>query len=313
MTGNTAGGPMMMLAFDHRSVLQAIYQTWRPGGLPEATVTELKEIVVDALLDARGRIAALGGRAALLMDELTGANAGMRARRAGVVTAAPIEASGAAVFTLEYGSAFLEHMVSYPADYAKALVFLNSAEPDGAYDRQIAAVSAVFRPLRDAGFQMLLEVVVPPTADQLSAVGCDGRVFDAEIRPGLVCQAIDDCYAAGIAPHVWKLEGLETARSYRMVGKVVRKHSPAAQCLVLGRGVSGERVSNWLQLAAAQAEFHGFAIGRSIWQEALGSWIRGEITRATAVSRVSERYCEFAAVYSKALPAQRRQGNPCTP
>jgi myo-inositol catabolism protein IolC len=268
-------------------------------------VTELKGMVVDAALQARIRITALGGRAALLIGELTGAAAGARARDEGIAIAVPIEVSGAPSFTLEYGPAFLEHLGSYPADYAKALVSINSAERDERYLAQLAAVSAACRSIQGAGHQTLLEILVPPTGGQLAQAGNSQQVFDARIRPSLVCQVINDCYAAGLDPNLWRLEGLKNTASYQMVGRTLRRHSASAECLVLGRGGAGEQVSRWLALAAAEPEFSGFAIGRSIWQNALGSWIGGKTDRARAVSLIAEQYFMFACVYRQARPSQR--------
>ena len=49
--------------------------------------------------------------------------------------------------------------------------------------------------------------------------------------------------------------------------------------MVLGRGASTEKVDQWLEAAAGVDGFVGFAIGRSIWWDALKGWLNEELER----------------------------------
>ena len=51
------------------------------------------------------------------------------------------------------------------------------------------------------------------------------------------------------------------------------------KCVLLGRGASTEKVDHWLQAAAPVEGFIGFAIGRSIWWDALKGFLGGELER----------------------------------
>ena len=48
-------------------------------------------------------------------------------------------------------------------------------------------------------------------------------------------------------------------------------------CVLLGRGASTEKVEHWLEQAAPVDGFIGFAIGRSIWWDALKGFLAGEL------------------------------------
>ena len=50
------------------------------------------------------------------------------------------------------------------------------------------------------------------------------------------------------------------------------------KCVLLGRGASTEKVEHWLRAAAPVEGFIGFAIGRSIWWDALKGFL-GERAR----------------------------------
>ena len=49
--------------------------------------------------------------------------------------------------------------------------------------------------------------------------------------------------------------------------------------VLLGRGASDEKVDHWLQQAAPVEGFIGFAIGRSIWWDALKGFLAGDLER----------------------------------
>ena len=46
--------------------------------------------------------------------------------------------------------------------------------------------------------------------------------------------------------------------------------------------------------------FVGFAIGRSIWGDALKGFLAGDLDREQAAERVTENYLRFVKVYSEA-------------
>ena len=78
-------------------------------------------------------------------------------------------------------------------------------------------------------------------------------------------------------------------------------------CLILGRGADDSRVERWLRVAAPVDGFGGFAIGRTIWWDAIAARLAGEIDREGAVARIAERYLHFVDVY------RRAEGSPAAP
>jgi myo-inositol catabolism protein IolC len=71
-----------------------------------------------------------------------------------------------------------------------------------------------------------------------------------------------------------------------------------ANCIVLGAAAVPERVAKWLRVAAATDGFHGFAIGRNIWRDALQRWVRDEISRDDAIAVIARGYLSTIAVYT---------------
>jgi myo-inositol catabolism protein IolC len=296
-----AEAPLFVLAYDHRSVLRQMLVKDRRLDIDDALLRRTKEVVLDGLLAAIGDgLVPPGTRAGLLIDEELGAAAAVRAHERGIELTMPVERSGAPTFTVEYGQEFLDHLRAFPIDYAKVLVFLNPAHPAAQYRGQLDLMADVLRAVAAEGYRMMLEVIIPPTDEQLARLGGDSDLFDRELRPALVCQAIADCYDAGMRPELWKLEGLETQDDYAMVTGAIRAADPAARSLVLGRGADPQRVVSWVRLAARAPGFAGFAIGRSIWEGALSEWLTGATGPDAAVRAIAQQYAQYVNHYLEA-------------
>src|SRR5205814_9437837 len=76
-------------------------------------------------------------------------------------------------------------------------------------------------------------------------------------------------------------------------------------CVLLGRGASTEKVDHWLQQAAPVDGFVGFAIGRSIWWDALKAFLGDELERDAAAAQIASNYLRFIRVYEEAETAVR--------
>ena len=70
-------------------------------------------------------------------------------------------------------------------------------------------------------------------------------------------------------------------------------------CVLLGRGASTEKVEQWLRAAASVEGFIGFAIGRSIWWDALKGFLDDELEREAAAAQIAEHYLRFVKVYER--------------
>ena len=71
--------------------------------------------------------------------------------------------------------------------------------------------------------------------------------------------------------------------------------------MLLGRGASTEKVEQWLEEAAPVEGFIGFAIGRSIWWDALQGFLDKTLDRDEASSLIADNYLHFVSVYEGAL------------
>jgi myo-inositol catabolism protein IolC len=190
--------------------------------------------------------------------------------------------------------AYLAH---HAPDLAKVLVRYNPEGDAGTNALQRRRLAATARAARDAGSRFLFELLVPPTGQQQ-----DADAWAHEVRPGLVLRAMEEI-AADVPVDVWKLESLGPEQAYADAVALAATHD--ATCLLLGAGAATEQVDTWLA-HAARSGFAGFAVGRSIWWDAVRALLAGETAHASAVSTVASRYRHFVDVFVDAS----RHGEP---
>jgi myo-inositol catabolism protein IolC len=133
-------------------------------------------------------------------------------------------------------------------------------------------------------------------------VAYDRGRFDRELRAALTVAAIGEIAADGIRPELWKIEGPESLADAARIAGAVRSADPDAGCLVLGRGADYAAVRRWLAIAAATDGFTGFAVGRTIWWDALRGYVDGGDGHA-AVRAVATRYLDLVRDYQAMTPA----------
>jgi myo-inositol catabolism protein IolC len=240
------------------------------------------------------------GRAGVLVDERYGQDVIDAARGTGnsVVLAVPVEASGHDWFTLEWGNKWLAHVEAIKPDYAKILVRDNPDFDQAQREQQLLRLAQVSSGLHGIGVPLLYELLVPATAGQLDQAGHDPGAYDRDIRPGLVVQVIADNQAHGVEPTLWKVEGLETVEAAQQVADQAHAGGRSTDLIVLGRDAPAERLDHWLEVASHVSAFVGFAIGRSIWEDAVRDFEasdHGEAAASAARAQVAERYLGFVA------------------
>jgi 5-dehydro-2-deoxygluconokinase len=171
--------------------------------------------------------------------------------------------------------------------------------------RQLERLKQLADWLHDNDRLFLFELLVPATDEQLEKVGGDGDRYDTELRPELMRRAIEDCQNFGIEVDIWKIEGVDEQSDCEMLAKQTRKGEGRENvvCVVLGRGASDEKVDQWLRAGAPVEGYIGFAIGRSIWWDALKGFLDGSIEREDAAQQIADNYLRFVQVYQDAESA----------
>jgi 5-dehydro-2-deoxygluconokinase len=295
-------GKLYILAFDHRGSFQKKMFGIEGDPTPEqtATISDAKHLIYEGMARAVER-GAEAGATGVLVDEQFGGDVPRQARERGLVLAMPVEKSGQDEFDFEYGDAFGEHVERFDPDFSKVLVRYNPDAEGDANRRQAERLRRLSDWLHERDRRFLFELLVPATGEQLESVGGDTDRYDAELRPDLMIRAIAELQEAGVEADVWKIEGVdERAACERIVAQARFGGRGGVTCVVLGRGASTEKVDEWLQAGAPVDGYVGFAIGRSIWWDALKGFLDGSVEREAAAEQIAESYLRFVKVYEEA-------------
>jgi myo-inositol catabolism protein IolC len=292
--------PLYLMPFDHRETFRTKMFGWQGPLSAEQTthISDLKHVIYEGFTAAIAA-GAPKEKAGVLVDEQFGAAILRDAAAHGYMTACPVEKSGQQEFDFEYGSDFAAHIEAFHPTFSKVLVRYN---PEGDPDlnrRQSKRLRQLSDYLRNKSRSLFMfELLVPPEEFELERVRGNRHTYDSQVRPRVMTDAIQELQDAGVEPDVWKIEGLDRAVDcQRVVAAARRNGRNAVGCIVLGRGEDDGQVSAWLATASQVPGFIGFAVGRTVFWEALMSFHAKKITRDAAVARIARRYKEFVDIF----------------
>jgi myo-inositol catabolism protein IolC len=294
---------LYILAFDHRGSFQKKF--FGIEGVPDpeqtAMIADAKHLVFEGMQQAiaAGADPSVTG---VLVDEQFGSTVPEEARAQGLTLAMPAERSGQSMFDLQYGEDFGAHVERFDPDFCKVLVRYNP-DGDAAGNReQVVKLKRLADWLHMHERRFLFELLVPAEPAQLEAVEGSGERYDAELRPELMRRTIAAMQDAGIEVDVWKIEGVDEQSDAAMLAEQARtgEGREGVTCVLLGRGASTEKVEQWLEEAAPVEGFIGFAIGRSIWWDALSAFLNDGLDRKAAAQQIADNYLHFVKVYEGA-------------
>jgi myo-inositol catabolism protein IolC len=297
-------GKLYILAFDHRGSFQKKMFGIEGEPTPEQTetISDAKHLIFEGMLKAV-EAGVDPGATGVLVDEQFGGPKGVpaQAKDRGLLLAMPVEKSGQNEFDFEYGEEFGAHIEQFDPDFSKVLVRYNPEGDAGMNSRQSERLKRLSDWLHERDRKFLFELLVPAEDHQLEQVGGDTDRYDAELRPELMRRTIVELQDAGIEADIWKIEGIDTQEDCARIAQTARRDGrDGVVCVVLGRGANDAKVEHWLRQGAPVEGYAGFAIGRTIWWDALKGFLAGDIEREDAAQRVGDNYLRFVQVYDEA-------------
>ena len=294
-------GKLYILAFDHRGSFQKKMFGIEGDPTPEETETiaDAKRLIFEGVLEAVRR-GAEPGAAGVLVDEQFGSDIPERSREHGLTLAMPVEKSGQNEFDFDYGEDFGAHIEKFDPDFSKVLVRYNHEDDPVLNERQLGRLKRLADWLHAHDRKFLFELLVPATDEQLARLGGDTDRYDAELRPELMRRAIEDIQNAGIEVDVWKIEGVDEREDAAMLAApdaLGRGRARAWPACCSGAAPRLQRSSSGSRRRRRFDGFIGFAIGRSIWWDALKAFLSRELDRDAAAAQIADNYLHFVHVY----------------
>jgi 5-dehydro-2-deoxygluconokinase len=297
-------GTLYILAFDHRGSFQKkmFGIQGEPTEEETAQISDAKHLIFEGMLKAVDQ-GAEPGVTGVLVDEQFGAprNVPGETKKRGLLLAMPVEKSGQDEFDFEYDDDFGAHIEQFDPDFSKVLVRYNPEADAEMNERQTERLKRLADWLHENDRKFLFELLVPAEEAQLEQVGGDSDRYDAELRPELMRRTIMELQDAGVEADIWKIEGIDTEEDCERIAQTCRRDGrDGVICVVLGRGANDEKVDHWLRQGAPVDGYAGFAIGRTIWWDALKGFLDGDLEREDAAEQIAAKYLRFVRVYDEA-------------
>lgn len=292
--------PLYILPFDHRNTFtKALFGDIEVLNLNQEQITEIrnaKELVYEG---AKYGIT-LGipkEYSAILVDEQFGDLVIKASLKEKILTAVCTEKTGQEEFDFEYGNKFPLHINKYNPDFVKVLIRYNP-EGDGELNkRQRNKLKILSDFCTENNYKFLFEMLVPPTAQQ-SPVGKDR--YETEMRSNLTVRAIKEIQNARIEVDVWKIEGMFARQDYVNVVKQIKSGGRNnVGLIILGKADNKEHVKHWLKTGAGLDGVLGFAVGRTVFLDAIIKQHKNIIDRETAIKQIGNNYYEFYRIFTK--------------
>lgn len=290
---------IFILAFDHRSSFIKKMFGWEGALLPDQqrTVADYKMLIYEGFKKGV-ELGVPKDNAALLVEEEFGDAVLRDAKEQGFSVILTTEKSGQDEFDFQYGGDFQDHIEKYHPTFTKALVRYNPEGDPALNARQRDRLKSLSDYSHSGGYKFLIEPLIPATPEQLLAVGGDKKRYDEQFRPALAVRMIKELQDAGVEPDIWKIEGMADPKHYQdVVTQAKSGGRDQVGIVVLGRGESVQNVEIWLKAGAKTDGVLGFAIGRTIFWQALEDYRGGKIGRQQALEAIGGNYFHFYQVF----------------
>ena len=121
------------------------------------------------------------------------------------------------------------------------------------------------------------------------------------LKADTVAGILQHLYDLGIKPDWWKLEPQQDKAAWRAIGEVITKNDPYCRGIVLlGLEAPEAELEAAFAAAAGEPQVKGFAVGRTIFNDAARRWLKGEITDEAAVSDMAGRFQRLVDAWQRA-------------
>ncbi|MCY3967931.1 MAG: ROK family protein [bacterium] len=290
--------PKFMLAFDHRaSTATELFNSQTVSVEQWALLADAKTVIAEAVISSLQVVGHLG-EVSVLVDMECGEAAARVAQSGGIDTALALEVSGQRQLVLldeaqmETSSSILES-----AKWGKVLLRWNPNDPMDLKEANLAALQQARSICAGFGMDLLLELIVPPTASDMEHVGDDAARYRSEMLPGLLAVAVGEITERFGLPDLWKLQGVASASKAAAVSEACCVDGVVPPIVILGAGAPRDEIATWLRAGAGVRGYAGFAIGRSIWKAPIAGLLSGQMDRVAVRDEIVARFTEYVNDY----------------
>jgi 5-dehydro-2-deoxygluconokinase len=270
---------LMALAIDHRMQLEAMA---KEIGAPIERIPDFKVLAVQAAARVAGGRPGFG----MLIDGTYGREALFRAADHPFWIGRPVELPGSRPLDFEGGGSLGAKLVEWPVGHTiKCLCFYHPDDPPELKDRQERDLLRLHDAARRIGRELLVEIIA----------GKHGS-----LKTDTVAGILQRLYDLGIKPDWWKLEPQRDEAAWHAIGDVITENDAYCRGIVLlGLEAPEDELEAAFAAAAKEPQVKGFAVGRTIFNDAARRWLKGEMSDEAAVSDMASRFQRLVDSWQK--------------
>jgi 5-dehydro-2-deoxygluconokinase len=268
---------ILALAIDHRKQLEEIADVVETS---RDRISEFKRLAISAIGKVSGGKPGYG----TFLDDRYGREAMFDAAKFNLWVARPLEQPGSRPLSFEFTQDVGSRIIEWPNNHTiKCLAFFHPDDPQELKAEQLSKLLTVHQAGRKIGREVLIEIIA----------GKHGPLTDDAIA-----RVLTELYMAGIKPDWWKLEPQASSAAWDSISSTIAKHDPYCRgVLILGLEAPEDQLALAFHAASRQPIVKGFAIGRSIFNDAARHWLAGKMTDDDAVSDMAERFLKMTRIW----------------
>ncbi|MCB8819574.1 bifunctional 5-dehydro-2-deoxygluconokinase/5-dehydro-2-deoxyphosphogluconate aldolase [Microvirga rosea] len=261
---------LMALAIDHRMQLEVMA---KDVGASADKIPDFKVLAVQAAARVANGRPGFG----MLLDGTYGREALFRAADHPFWIGRPVERPGSRPLDFENGGSLGAQLVEWPVGHTiKCLCFYHPDDPQDLKTQQERELLRLHDAARRIGRELLVEIIA----------GKNGP-----LHTDTVAAIVQRLYDLGIKPDWWKLEPQADPAAWHAIGETITKNDPYCRGIVLlGLEAPEDELEAAFAAAAKEPWVKGFAVGRTIFNDAARRWLAGQMTDADAVADMAGRF-----------------------
>jgi 5-dehydro-2-deoxygluconokinase len=270
---------LLAFAIDHRKQLEDMADKL---GASRDKIAPFKRLAIQAIGKVSGGKPGFG----TLLDDTYGREAMFDAAKLNLWVGRPLEQPGSRPLRFEFTQDVGARLVEWPVTHTiKCLAFYHPDDPKELRDEQSQKLRTLYEAARKVGRELLVEIIASKNGpmDQFT-----------------IARAMTELYALGIKPDWWKLEPQPLAAAWDEIGKVIDKNDPHCRGIVLlGLEAPEDELKKGFEAVAGKKHVKGFAVGRTIFNEAATEWLQGTISDETAVTMMADKFAKLVQIWAK--------------
>ena len=284
-TRRKAWPKLLAFAIDHRKQLEDMADGLN---VPRERIAPFKRLAIRAIANVAKGADGFG----TLLDDTYGREAMFDAAKLGLWVGRPLEQPGSRPLRFEFTQDVGARLVEWPVDHCiKCLAFYHPDDPQELKDEQAGKLRTLYEAARKVGRDLLVEIIA----------GKNGPMDRHTIA-----RAMAELYALGIKPDWWKLEPQDNPAAWDEIGAVIDANDPWCRGIVLlGLEAPPQELEKGFRAVAGKHHVKGFAVGRTIFNEAAQGWLPGRISDDDAVAMMAQKFQGLVAMWNRAQGTPR--------